>query len=215
VAALVGGTDGLEVKCELLLPATERSAQALLPMVSELLHACHWLPSEIDLVCVTTGPGSFTGLRIGVTAAKTFAFAVNAKLVGVHTLAALAASVPNRTGRVWAILDAQRQELFVANFEGGQIPHVPETRILGIDNWLTELRVGDSVVGPPLAQLAERLPTGITTVDTKFWQPQASEAGQLGYKLFQAGELVDPVQLVPNYYRKSAAEEKVLQTKQK
>ena len=177
-------------------------------MVSELLHACHWQPSEIDLVCVTTGPGSFTGLRIGVTAVKTFAFAVNAKLVGVHTLAALAASVPNRTGRVWAILDAQRQELFVAEFESGQIPHVPETRILGIDNWLTELRVGDSVVGTPLAQLAERLPTGVTTVDARLWQPQASVTGQLGYELFQEGELVDPVQLVPNYYRKSAAEEK-------
>ncbi len=210
MAALVGNTGGVEVLEELLLPATERSARVLLPTMSELLRVCHWQPSEIELVCVTTGPGSFTGLRIGVTAAKTLAFAVNAKLVGVHTLAALAGSVPNRTGRVWAILDAQRQELFASCFDGTEISSVPETRILAIENWLAELRAGDRVVGPPLAQIAERLPTGVTAVDDKFWQPQASVVGQMGYKLFQAGELVDPVQLVPNYYRKSAAEEKAI-----
>ncbi|MDZ4656458.1 MAG: tRNA (adenosine(37)-N6)-threonylcarbamoyltransferase complex dimerization subunit type 1 TsaB [Bythopirellula sp.] len=213
VAALVGSAEGVEVLEELLLPAAERSARVLLPAVSELLDACGWQPSEIDLVCVTTGPGSFTGLRIGVTAAKTLAFAVGAKLVGVHTLAALAGSVPNRTGRVWAILDAQRQELFAAKFEGEQIPRMPETQILTVKDWLAELQPGDSVVGPPLAQLAERLPAGVNVVDAKLWQPQASVVGQLSYKLFQTGELVDPVQLVPNYYRKSAAEEKAAQSK--
>lgn len=213
MAALVGSAEGVEVLEELLLPAAERSARVLLPAVSELLDACGWQPSEIDLVCVTTGPGSFTGLRIGVTAAKTLAFAVGAKLVGVHTLAALAGSVPNRTGRVWAILDAQRQELFAAKFEGEQIPRMPETQILTVKDWLAELQPGDSVVGPPLAQLAERLPAGVNVVDAKLWQPQASVVGQLSYKLFQTGELVDPVQLVPNYYRKSAAEEKAAQSK--
>ncbi len=208
VATLTGGPGGAEIIRELPLPPNERSAQTLLPTLHELLHACRWQPMDIELVCVTTGPGSFTGLRIGVTAAKTLAFAVQAKLVGMHTLAALAASVPNRNGRLWAILDAQRQELFVACFEGVEMPHVPDTRILSVDDWLAELRTGDQVIGPPLAQLAERLPSGVSTVDSGLWQPQASVVGQLGYAAFQAGELVDPVQLVPNYYRKSAAEEK-------
>jgi tRNA threonylcarbamoyladenosine biosynthesis protein TsaB len=208
VAALVGNSDGAALDQELLLPASERSARVLLPTMHELLATCGWAPSEIELVCVTTGPGSFTGLRIGVTAAKTLAFAIGAQLVGVHTLAALAASVPNRTGRVWAILDAQRQELFAASFDGQERTTEPVTRILGIDSWLSLLREGDSVVGPPLAQLNSRLPTGVSAIDPSLWQPQASVVGQLGYKAFQAGELVDPIQLVPNYYRKSAAEEK-------
>lgn len=208
VAALVGSAEGMEVLEELLLPADERSARVLLPTVSDLLRARSWQPSEIELVCVTTGPGSFTGLRIGVTAAKTLAFAVGAKLVGVHTLAALVASVPHRTGRTWAVLDAQRQELFAAKFEDGQIPRMPKTMIVTVEDWLAELQAGDSVVGPPLAQLAERLTAGVNVVEAKFWQPQASVVGQLGYQLFQTGQLVDPVQLVPNYYRKSAAEEK-------
>ena len=213
VAALIGQGDSVQLQQELPLPADERSAQTLLPTIQELLHACHWQPQELDLVCVTTGPGSFTGLRIGVTAAKTLAFAVGAKLVGVHTLAALAASVPPASGRLWAIMDAQRQELFAASFAGKEKTSEPVTRILSIDSWLSQLRTGDSVVGPPLAQLKEHLPTGVTAADEKLWQPQASVVGELGYQLFQQGCTVDPIQLVPNYYRKSAAEEKFLQAK--
>jgi tRNA threonylcarbamoyladenosine biosynthesis protein TsaB len=179
-----------------------------LPTVAQVLKACHWHPVDIDVVCVTTGPGSFTGLRIGVTAAKTLAFAVNAQLVGVPTLAALAASVPNCPGRLWTIMDAQRQELFTASFETIEITNDPVTRILDIDAWLSQLRAGDSVVGPPLAQLASNLPPGVSAVDAKFWQPQAKIVGELGYQLFLQGRTTDPVQLVPNYYRKSAAEEK-------
>ena len=208
MAALVGDGNQVELRHELPLPANERSAQTLLPTVAELLRTSHWRPTDIDLVCVTTGPGSFTGLRIGVTAAKSLAFAVNAQLVGVHTLAALAVNVPHQAGRLWAIMDAQRQELFVAAFDGNNVFDAPVTRIVGIDSWLTQLRSGDSVVGPPLAQLAERLPAGVSAVDSKHWQPQAGVAGRLGYASFKAGHTVNAMQLVPNYYRKSAAEEK-------
>jgi tRNA threonylcarbamoyladenosine biosynthesis protein TsaB len=210
VAALAGEGDGIQLQSELLLPAEERSAQTLLPTIQELLKSCQWQPQDIDLVCVTTGPGSFTGLRIGVTAAKTLAFAVGAKLVGVHTLSALAASVPPASGRLWAIMDAQRQELFAAAFDGQERAKEPVTRILGIDSWLSQLRVGDQVVGPPLAQLNSQLPNGVSAIHPSLWQPQAGIVGQLGYQLFQSGQIVDPIQLVPNYYRKSAAEEKAI-----
>jgi tRNA threonylcarbamoyladenosine biosynthesis protein TsaB len=209
VAALLNSSQDAEVIKELPLTTGERSAQTLLPTISELLAAVHWRPHDIDLICVTTGPGSFTGLRIGVTAAKTLAFALKAPLVGVHTLAAIAGAVPDRKNRLWAILDAQRQELFVAVFEDTVTPMTPETRILAIDDWLAQLKPGDSVVGPPLAQLAGHLPAGVHCVDAKYWQPQAGVVGKLGYQLFETGQIVEPMQLVPDYYRKSAAEEKV------
>jgi tRNA threonylcarbamoyladenosine biosynthesis protein TsaB len=214
VAALIGSCGQAELQHEMMLPVNERSAQTLLPTVADLMKACHWQPTDIDLVCVTSGPGSFTGLRIGVTAAKTLAFAVNAQLAGVHTLAILAASVPNRAGRLWAIMDAQRQELFAASFDCVDYTNEPVTRIINIEAWLTQLRSGDSVVGPPLAQLTSKLPVGVTAVDVELWQPQAKTVGMLGYELFQQGRTIDPVQVVPNYYRKSAAEEKSLGQKQ-
>lgn len=61
--------------CEIIesveLPQSQRTARSLVPEVGDLLKRCSWRPDDLGLVCVTTGPGSFTGLRIGVTAAKT------------------------------------------------------------------------------------------------------------------------------------------------
>ena len=193
------------------LPSDQRSAQSLLPAIQSLLAESEWKPSQLNLVCVSTGPGSFTGLRIGVTTAKTLAYATGAKLVEVHTLAAIAAGVSTPHERLWTILDAQRQELFVAKFEPGwqdRSGDLPETRILGIEQWMQVLSPGDAVSGPPLQKLADRLPAGVHVVDVKDWKPQAEAVGRLGYAAYQNGQSVDAMQLVPRYYRKSAAEEK-------
>ena len=85
---------------------------------------------------------------------------------------------------------------------------LPETRILSIEAWLDELREGDFVAGPPLSKLAQRLPAGVSAVDPQLWKPQAATLGRLGFAAHHLGQTVDPMQLVPNYYRRSAAEEK-------
>ncbi len=211
VAALhVQGTD-LEVVSRRLLPSHQRSAQSLLPTIRELLQQCDWRPDDVNLIGTTTGPGSFTGLRIGVTVAKTLAYAAGAHLVGVHTLAVLAAAVQPAPRRLWAILDAQRQELFVARFESGwqqQHDTTPETRIMGIDSWMGELCEGDVVAGPPLEKLSAQLPAYVEVADSNVWQPDAEAVGRLAVSAFQRGLAVEPMQLVPQYFRKSAAEEK-------
>lgn len=193
------------------LPVDQRSAQSLLPSIQSLLAESDWKPNQLDLVCVTTGPGSFTGLRIGVTTAKTLAYATGAKLVEVHTLATIAAGVSAPYERLWTILDAQRQELFVAQFAPDWQDHtagIPETRIIGIEQWLLELSPGDVVSGPPLQKLADRLPSGVRIADSNEWRPRAEAAGRLGVASYRNGQIVDAMQLVPRYYRKSAAEEK-------
>ncbi|MCG8450417.1 MAG: tRNA (adenosine(37)-N6)-threonylcarbamoyltransferase complex dimerization subunit type 1 TsaB [Pirellulales bacterium] len=187
------------------LPPQKRTAQALLPAVRAVLAKCNWRPTELDLVCVSTGPGSFTGLRIGVTTAKTLAYATGAHLVGVHTLAVIAARAKGYSGRLWTLLDAQRQELFAACFPvEGRI----NTEVLHSDAWLEQLRPGDTVSGPPLRKLVDRLPPEITATAMETWSPRAIEVGQLGVAAFCRGEVVDPMQLVPRYFRRSAAEEK-------
>ncbi len=198
------------------LPGDQRSAQSLLPALIEILAACDWRADDLDLICVTTGPGSFTGLRIGVTVAKTLAYATSAKLVGVPTLSAMAASVPLGQQRLWAILDAQRQELFAACFaDGGQVAAMssPEESVVGIDEWIRQLREGDTVVGPPLKKLSERLPASVDVADETSWSPQAALVGRLGIAAYQEGKSDDPLQLVPHYSRQSAAEEKAAAAK--
>jgi tRNA threonylcarbamoyladenosine biosynthesis protein TsaB len=199
------------------LPAGERSARTLLPAVQNALAEQGWRPADLELIAVTTGPGSFTGLRIGVVAAKTLAYALGAKLVGVHTLAAMAENVVTASGgvstpaRLWTVLDAQRQELFAARFDASR-PIIdqahPATEIIAIDAWLDRVELGDAVAGPPLAKLTPRLPAGVVAVPQELWQPSAAAAGRLGFALYERGESIEPLELVPRYYRKSAAEER-------
>jgi tRNA threonylcarbamoyladenosine biosynthesis protein TsaB len=210
--ALLETADGKLVSTiERETPADQRTARSLLPTTHELLKENSWLPADVELVAVTTGPGSFTGLRIGVVAAKTLAYAVGAKLVGVHTLAAMAEAFKTREQRLWTSLDAQRQELFAAPFDPARSvvdQAEPSTDIMPIDDWIAQLRDGDQVAGPPLAKLRQLLPAGVVIADERLWNPSAAAVGRLGIALFNRGCAISPLELVPDYFRKSAAEEK-------
>ncbi len=189
----------------LTLSPEQRTAQALHPAIRELLATCGWQPDKLDLICASTGPGSFTGLRMGVTTAKTFAYATGAKLVGVHTLAAMAYRNKATSGRLWTILDAQRSELFAACF----IKNQPfETQVISIDHWLDLLKPGDTVSGPPLKKISARMPPDVHITPAESWSPRSEEVGQLGLAAFLQGKVTEPVQFIPKYFRRSAAEEK-------
>jgi tRNA threonylcarbamoyladenosine biosynthesis protein TsaB len=199
-----------DVCVEIRLPANQRTAQSLAPTLKQALDAAGWKPDSLGLIAVTVGPGSFTGLRIGVTTAKTLAYATGAKLVGVSTLAVLGHQAKHAAARVWAIVDAQRDELFAQTYSGSDdLALAPdETRILTLCDWLATLQPGDAVTGPVLGRLHSRLPTGVTTVSQSLWRPTARAVGELGWRRFLAGRIDDHFQMVPRYYRRSAAEEK-------
>jgi tRNA threonylcarbamoyladenosine biosynthesis protein TsaB len=211
VAALHGENSEAPLIRQTVLGGGQRTAQALVPALHDLLADVGWPPQSIELVAVAVGPGSFTGLRIGVTTAKTFAYAVGANVIGVNTLVALAAQAPPSPGPLWTILDAQRQELFVAKFDsdprGAGVVNC-DTAIVSQDAWLSKLKPGHRVSGPPLRRLAPRLPDGIVLVPETFWQPMAAAVGQVAWQAYQAGQRDDVWKLAPHYYRPSYAEEK-------
>ncbi|MBS0209976.1 MAG: tRNA (adenosine(37)-N6)-threonylcarbamoyltransferase complex dimerization subunit type 1 TsaB [Planctomycetes bacterium] len=207
----VAALEGERLLSEVALPAGTRSGQMLHPALRDLLAQVAWQPVMVDLIAVTAGPGSFTGLRIGVTAAKTFAFATGCRLVGVSTLECLAAQAGACAGRVAAVMDAQRGELFACTFlmgEGGALVAEQPAAIVHVEPWLAGLQVGDVVVGAPLAKLRERLPTGVVVAPEVAWEPRAATVGLLAAGRAARGEFDDPWQLTPNYLRRSAAEEK-------
>jgi tRNA threonylcarbamoyladenosine biosynthesis protein TsaB len=211
VATLWGDANGSRLVSQTLSTGDERTAQVLAPTTQQLLAAAGWEPKDVELVAVTVGPGSFTGLRIGVTAAKAFAYAIGAEVIGVNTLTALAQQVPASASPLWAVLDAQRQELFAAKFSvgvGQVIRTERETCIIGQDAWFDGLEAGDRVVGLALKRLAPRLPNDIEAVAERLWQPTAQAVGELAWKEYLAGRRDDVWKLAPNYYRPSAAEEK-------
>src|SRR5262245_54716909 len=94
-----------------------RSARSLAPSVQHALGEMGWKARDLELIAVTTGPGSFTGLRVGVVTAKTLAFALRCPVVGVNTLEIVARQgLLNDRQTVTAVIDAQRKELFVAKW---------------------------------------------------------------------------------------------------
>jgi tRNA threonylcarbamoyladenosine biosynthesis protein TsaB len=203
--------DDARVLAEARLDVARRTAQTLVPAIGELLAGAGWSTQQVELVAVATGPGSFTGLRIGVTTAKTFAYAVGCPVVAVPTMMAIALRVPSEIDRYSAVLDAERSELFVSDFErqGGQLPSQrgPIT-IVSAKAWLESLSPGAVVTGPGLEKVIDRLPGGVVMIERALWSPSARAVGSLGQQLFAAGARSGVFDLVPQYFRRTAAEER-------
>jgi tRNA threonylcarbamoyladenosine biosynthesis protein TsaB len=207
VAALAGSKELLQLE----LNPEQRSAQSLAPAIRQLLAEVGWRPVNVELLAVTIGPGSFTGLRVGVTTAKVMAYAVGAQLISVTTLEAIAEQLPAEVQRAATILDAQRQQLYVGNYvrrDDTSWELENEIKIESIDDWLTKVDRNAVVSGPPLAKLTARLPAGVVCAPQDVWFPMATSVGRVGFRHFQAGQRSDPFQLTPLYLRRSAAEEK-------
>ena len=160
--AVLAGDDDVKLLRETSLVSSEPLRPA--PAPCDLLTETNWPPASIGMVTGAVGPWPFTGLRIGVTTAKAFAYAVGAEIVGVNTLEVLALQAAIFGAIVGDHGCAQRQELFAAKFEtngAGGITMSKETRIIPQDEWLAGLCPGDRVTGPALRRLLPRLPAEI------------------------------------------------------
>ena len=211
IGSVAAMTDG-KLLLELELNPQQRTAQSLPPGIATLLDRVGWKPADVQLVALTIGPGSFTGLRIGVTMAKTFAYAVGAEVLGVNTLETIAQAAPADVPALMAVIDAQRGDVVVRTFsrgpEGFLLP-MGDQQLISIDRWLQDLPAGMAVTGPALAKLASRLPAHVTTLDEKYWTPRAAMVAQLAHRQYAAGRRDDLWTLLPHYSRRSAAEEKL------
>ncbi len=207
--------EGKDLIGQIDLPAGQRSAQSLVPTIQALLAQVGWKISQVKLLAVTSGPGSFTSLRIGVSTAKALAYAIGAEILGVNTLEVVARQAPGEWPLVKVVIDAQRDQLFAATlrsneFGSSELSRVQEpwqTSVVDNQAWLDALQPGDVVSGPGLKRLVDRLPAGVVVVDRALWMPSATVVGQVGFEQFTAGRRDDVFQLVPQYFRRTAAEE--------
>lgn len=208
--------DGFQRVHQVSLDAAQRTTQTLFPALQSLLEQSGWKAQDVEWVGVDQGPGSFTGLRIGVTVAKTFAYATGAAVRGIsslHVLAQQAAEAqPDRPARLVPVLDAHRQQVFTACFDWDpgrrQLQRLLPDRILPVAQWLEELPPGARACGPILSQLAQRLPPQVEAVPEAAWTPHALTVARITAEGAACESPDSCWSLKPHYLRASAAEEK-------
>ncbi|MBI5536215.1 MAG: tRNA (adenosine(37)-N6)-threonylcarbamoyltransferase complex dimerization subunit type 1 TsaB [Deltaproteobacteria bacterium] len=114
----VATIDGDQILCELVSPHQTRHAECLLDLVGQVLEQAAWKLADLELIAVGMGPGSFTGVRVGMATAKGLALSTGLPVVGVVSLEAMAHAVRALRGpvRVAALLDAKKAEVFGAAY---------------------------------------------------------------------------------------------------
>jgi len=191
----------------------QRSAQSLAPALKAVLAEAGWRGTEIDLVAVAVGPGSFTGLRVGVTTAKTLAYCARASVLGVDTLEVIANQAPPDVSRVSVAVDAQRGQVVAGTFQrgtNGWMSLIGEEQLVDVAQWFRDLAPQTAISGPVLRKLAETAPSHLPIVAAEHWSPRAATVGRLAVRDHALGRRDDVWSLVPRYSRLSAAEEKRL-----
>jgi tRNA threonylcarbamoyladenosine biosynthesis protein TsaB len=192
-----------ELLGELTLANPRSHSERLLPAVELLLASASMSTGDLAAVAVSAGPGSFTGLRIGVAAAKGLAFSREIPLYGIPTLQVLAANASPGVSSVCAVIDARRGEVF-SSLNG------EEAIISAPADLAASLPDGTLVLGelpPPLAELLrKREKDGIALAPAHQSAPRAAVVALHGAALLSSGKGSEAEGLVPFYLRPSDAE---------
>jgi tRNA threonylcarbamoyl adenosine modification protein YeaZ len=214
------------VLAESRLPEDRRSAQTLFPALRSIFQETGITPKKVDIVAALAGPGSFTGLRVGITTAKLFAYSTGAKIVSVNTFETVAAGMlqqENPPEHLTIGVDAQRGEIAVQDYHlldghllNGEQQYEPDSSsfvLLPFEQWKEKkVQRGLCFTGPVLERYAAKMPPDANLADKEFWFPRAGIAGQLASELLENQKygFVSPFDLLPIYSRLSAAEERLL-----
>ncbi|MCA9071334.1 MAG: tRNA (adenosine(37)-N6)-threonylcarbamoyltransferase complex dimerization subunit type 1 TsaB, partial [Planctomycetaceae bacterium] len=159
-------------------------------------------------VGISLGPGRFTGLRIGVTCAKTFAFAVGCPITGIDTLQAIAEECPEELSEVTVIADAQRGDLYVGNYrnEGSQWIRQAPITFHPAKEWIGSRSEAETVTGPALERWVGEFPVQCTLL-VDHTVPEAKTICEIANRQLETGDTANIWGLEPYYLRKSSAEE--------
>ncbi len=196
--------------CELLETAALTGgafSAELVPQIAAALARRHLRKHEIDGFAAVSGPGSFTGLRVGLAAIKGLAEVLAKPIATVSVLEALAIA-SGVTGRVFAVLDAQRGEVFLGEYdvrvETLQATSLQQESLSMREAFLAALPAGATVVTPDASIVALALPAGTRLCQIE--RPGAEAVARIGLRKILAGETTSADALDANYVRRSDAE---------
>jgi tRNA threonylcarbamoyladenosine biosynthesis protein TsaB len=189
-------------------------SETLLPMVTNTLANANLTVEDIDCFAVSAGPGSFTGIRIGVSAVKGMAFPRSTPCIGVSTLEAIAWGCVGREGVICSVMDARRGQVYNALFvfEDGRLLRLCDDRAISIEELTDELSYQDGSVtlsgdGAALCYEAmhSRLPN-VTLAPEPIRYQRGTGVAMAALRVYQEQGAQSPDALVPIYLRLSQAE---------
>lgn len=193
----------------------------LMPMAEAIMKECGVKPEDLQCVAVAIGPGSFTGVRIGVAAAKGLAWAAEKPCCGVSTLLAMASQMKMVSGIICPVMDARRAQVYNALFssDGKTLTRLTPDRAISMEELQTELESFEKpvfLVGDGSKLCYNTLKReNLVFPPPHLEQQRASGVAMAAEEMVRNGELVSPEKLVPNYLRLSQAERERLQKQER
>lgn len=189
-----------------------KHAAGIVSIIDRLVREQGWTPREVEQVYVSAGPGSFTGLRVGITVAKTLAWALGARVVAVPTLRVLAENAPPGWQNLILVLDAKRDQIFTARFanESGRIVEVEGARLDTLAAMLARSARPVHLLGEGIPYHRQHLDgmADVVETDESAWRGRAAVVAKIGWELAGSDRFTDPEHLTPIYIRRPEAEEK-------
>jgi tRNA threonylcarbamoyladenosine biosynthesis protein TsaB len=188
-------------------------AMEFAPSIDSLCREHGVQPGAVSRVFVSGGPGSFTGLRIGITAARTLAMALSAKVVAIPTLEVIAQNALDagpHPARVAVVLDAKRGHIYTACFElrGQHYDCITEAQEADPAKYLADMEPDCAVLGEGVAYHQKSIvATGLRILPENLFPPRVETVFQLGIERARAGAFVAARDLTPLYIRPPEAEE--------
>lgn len=201
-----------QLKATVTLNMVRNHSVYVLPAINDLFEKVEWTPSEIDRVVVAKGPGSYTGVRIAVTTAKTLAMTLEKQLVGVSSLKVIAANVPPVTDNlIVPFMDARRGNVFAGayQYQEGRLKMVLPEGHMAFNELLAALEkqgkpawlVGELTTR--ITKTADPLPNNVHQLPKDYAIPSPYHLARLGQDEPVVDDLDD---FVPNYLRMTEAE---------
>jgi tRNA threonylcarbamoyladenosine biosynthesis protein TsaB len=192
-------------------------SRRLLAGMQDLLNAAGFTLEDLDGLAVSIGPGSFTGLRIGLGTIKGLAMATCLPLITIPTLDGLAAQLPFATGHICPIIDARKKEVFAAIYQrqaGGELQRTTDYLAIAPARLAERIQaptifIGDGIL-PYQELFQDKLGSKAIFAPTALYFARAASIGMLALDRWQSQDCIDPHRAVPLYVRASEAEVNLL-----
>jgi len=209
--------DGSRIIAAKSFKAGMRHGAELIPTVDSLCKLAALTVRDIEYLFVSVGPGSFTGLRVGITFARTLAQVINCRLVAVPTVDVIAENLtpklPDQTQdvQIAVILDAKRQQVYAAAFQWSNrtLTKIITEQVICPADLLRQLTPPLWLVGEGIEYHQHALDRDdLITVDRQYWPPRAENVHACGLRLAQQDKFTALQDLTPTYLRLPEAEER-------